>query len=272
MATLVSAVIRAVADGFVKSSGFNSAVLSGIVPDRRHLSQGGYHCSVDDLKAYGNAGDYSNVRADDKGFNPKFGAAIDVTMSKADMIRHYKRVYAVFKDLSDPRRKYFNAVNTWPGVGDAVRLDFVTNKVKRASPDHMWHAHEEMRRRWVSDAKAGRARLSVLKGESKAIWNAREEQGPPAPVTPAKPVTATAVKNAAGSRVLKYVPGQAVLRGDDVAYVQRYIGAAKAGPADGIAGAKFRAAVIWYQKLRGLNADGVVGSATWRAMGVKNSL
>lgn len=277
MSTLVSPVIRTVADGYVHSCGFASAVLSGIVPDARHKTNGGYHCSVEDLRIYGNAGDYSNTRPDDKNFNIKYGAAVDVTMSKSDMIRHYKRVYAVFKDRADPRRKYFNAVNTWPGMGDAVRLDFVTNKVKRASDDHKWHVHDEMRRRYLLDPKAGRAKLSVLRGESKAAWIAREETpvkaGTPAPkppATPAKPTTAG--KHPAGSRVLQYVPGKTVMTGEDVAYVQRYIGAVKAGPADGSAGARFRAAVAWYQKMRGLKADGVVGAVTWRAMGVKNSL
>jgi peptidoglycan hydrolase-like protein with peptidoglycan-binding domain len=273
MATLVSPALRAAADGFVKASGYGSAVLSGLVPDRRHLSQGGYHCSVEDLLAYGNGRDYSNTRADDKGFNPKYGAAYDVTMSRADMIRHYKRVYAIFKDKSDPRHKYINAINTWPGVGDPVRLDFVTGKVTRASKDHSWHAHGELRRRYLLDAKAARAHHSVHRGESKATWVAREEKTgakPPATI-PAPPKTA-AGNHAPGSRVLQYVPGRAVLGGDDVAFVQRFIGTARAGPADGVAGAKFRSAVLWYQALRGLKSDGIVGKATWVAMGVKSNL
>lgn len=275
MATLVSPVLRAIADGYAKTCGYSSAVLSGIVPDSRHLANGGYHCSVEDLRAHGNAGDYSNVRPDDKNFNPKYAAALDVTMSKTDMIRHYKRFYAVFKDATDPRRKYFNATNTWPGAGDAVRLDFVTGKVSRASDDHKWHVHDELKRRYLLDPKAARAKLSVASGESKAAWIAREE-------TPAKPgsgapkpapvKTVPAARHAPGSRVLQYVPGRAVLTGDDVAFVQRYIGASKAGPADGVAGAKFRAAVIWYQKLRGLAADGLVGHNTWASMGVQNKL
>jgi hypothetical protein len=157
MATLVSPALRAVADGFVKSAGYLSAVLSGLVPDSRHLSHGGYHCSVDDLRAHGNGGDYSNTRADDRNFNPHNGSAYDVTLSRADMIRSYKRVYAVWKDRSDPRRKYINCINTWPGTGDAVRIDFAANKIGRASDDHKWHVHGEFRRRWNGDMKAPRA-------------------------------------------------------------------------------------------------------------------
>jgi hypothetical protein len=276
MGTQVSTVLRAVADGFVKNAGYASAVLAGLVPDSRHLANGGYHCSVEDLKAHGNGGDYSNTRPDDKNFNPKYCAAYDVTLSRADMIRSYQRVYAVWKDRSDPRRKYINCINTWPGAGDAVRIDFYANKVGRASDDHKWHVHGEIRRRYLNDAKAGRAVLSVLNGEGKAAWIAREETpakgGVNIPAKPAPAKTAPAVRHAPGSRVLQYVPGRPVLSGEDVAYVQRYIGASKAGPADGVAGAKFRAAVTWYQKMRGLAADGQVGHNTWAAMGVQNKL
>lgn len=272
MSTLVSVALRAVADGVVKNSGYLSAVLSGLIPDARHLANGGYHVSVEDLRAHGKAGDYSNVRVDDKNFNPKNCSAYDITMSKAEMIRNYKRVYAVFKDRSDPRRKYINAINTWPGVGDAVRLDFAANKIGRASDDHRWHVHGELRRRWNGDPKAARAHVSVHAGESKAAWIAREESpGKPAP----KPIVRPAPKpvgHPAGSRVLQYAPGKAVLKGEDVAYVQRFIGPAKAGPADGTFGARSRAAVIWYQKLRGLRADGAVGAKTWGAMGVRSNL
>jgi hypothetical protein len=281
MATLVSPTLRSVADAVVGKSGLPSAVLSGIVPDSRHLDNGGYHCSVEDLKRYGNGGDYSNTRVDDKNFNVKYGAAFDVTMSTADMKKAHKRIYAVWKDRSDPRRKYVNAVNCWDGSGDAVRLDFKKNTVGYASPDHTWHTHNDMPRRYLLDPKAARAWISMYAGEGKATWIAREEKPPTKPTESApvkKPVaTKPATKPAAkvfkpGSRVLQYVPGKAVLSGEDVAYAQRYIGAKKAGPANGRAGARFRAAVRWYQDMRGLKADGVVGGKTWAAMGIKTNL
>jgi len=282
MATLVSPQLRSVADAVVKKVGLSSAVLSGIVPDKRHLDNGGYHCSVEDLRRYGNGADYSNVRADDKNFNSKYGAAFDVTMSTADMKKAHKRIYAVWKDRTDPRRKYINAVNCWDGSGDAVRLDFKKNTAGYATDDHKWHTHNDWPRRYLLDPKAARAWISMYAGEGKATWIAREEKPPAKPATkptesatvkPAKPAVRPAPKvHKPGSRVLQYVPGKAVLSGEDVAYVQRYIGPARAGAANGRAGAQFRAAVIWYQRMRGLKADGVVGSKTWAAMGIKSNL
>lgn len=278
MATLVSPQLRSVADVVVKKCGLASAVLSGIVPDGRHLDSGGYHCSVEDLKRFGNGGDYSNVRVDDKNFNIKYGAAFDVTMSTADMKKVYNRVCRVWKDQSDPRRKYINAINCWDGSGDAVRLDFKANKAKFASADHKWHVHGDMPRRYLLDAKAARAWISVFAGEGKATWLAREES----PLSSAKPVAvvtpvptrpaAKPVAHVPGIRLLSYTPGRMVLRGEDVVFVQRFIGPAKAGPADGVFGARSRAAVRWYQGMRGLRVDGAVGGATWRALGVKSGL
>lgn len=278
MATLVSAPIRSIATAAVDDCGYASAVLSGIVPNQRHLDRGGYHCSVEDLRRFGNGNDYSNSRPDDRDHNERYGAAADVSMNTADMKRNYKRVHAVWADKSDPRRKYVNCINTWDGSGDAVRLDFVTGTAKYASPDHKWHIHLEVRRRYLLDDKAARAVISILKGEGKTTWIAREEPAPVAtkPVV-TKPSTSTAAKPAPrvrkpGSRQLYYRPGRPVLRGEDVAFVQRFIGRSKAGPDDGIFGARTRSAVRWYQAMRGLRADGIVGAATFRAMGVKNNL
>jgi peptidoglycan hydrolase-like protein with peptidoglycan-binding domain len=273
MATLVSAPLRQVADAIVHKSGLKSAVLSGMVPDRAHLENGGYHCSVEDLRKHGNGRDYSNVQPDDRDFNIKYGAAIDVSMNKADMIKVYQRVYRVWKDKTDPRRKYINCVNVWDGSGHPVRLNFVTNKASKANWSHSWHVHDEFRRRYLLDPKAARAHISMFAGESKATWISREEKPGTKPVaSPVKPVIKPVVKHAPGSRVLAYVPGKPVLSVDDVSYVQRFLGPERAGKADGVFGARTRAAVAWYQRMRGLKADGVVGAATFRSMGVKNSL
>lgn len=172
MATLVSDPVRFIASQWEDNCGYSSAVLSGIAPDAAHLERGGYHCSIEDLYRFGNGDDYSNTRPDDKGLNPKYGAAIDMSMSTSDMIKCHNRVRAVWADRTDPRRQYLNAINTWDGSGDAVRLDFYANTERFASPDHKWHNHEETRRRYLLDWTAARAIVSALKGETKQQYMA----------------------------------------------------------------------------------------------------
>lgn len=175
MATLISDELRWTARQIITSCGYSSATLSGLAPDKRHLDRGGFHCSVLDLRAYGNSNDYSNTRANDRDFNVEHGAAFDVSMSPKDMIVAFRRVHTVWADRSDPRRKFINAVNGWDGSGDAVRLDFDTGTSKRASADHKWHNHGEIHRRFVRDQQAARAVVSMYKGESKTAWLARED-------------------------------------------------------------------------------------------------
>lgn len=61
-----------------------------------------------------------------------------------------------------------------------------------------------------------------------------------------------------GDRTLKV--GRA---GDDVKHVQAFIGD-KAGKADGYFGPQTRKGVRWYQDMRGIKVDGIVGNTTWR--------
>lgn len=81
-----------------------------------------------------------------------------------------------------------------------------------------------------------------------------------------KPAPTKAIIPRPGTRVLTVT--SPAMHGDDVLFVQRWIGAAHAGQADGIYGAKTRAGVLWYQKMRGITATGKVDKPTWRQMGV----
>ena len=166
----VSEALEYVADHWENRCGYKSAVLSGIYPDEAHQRTGGYHPTVKQLRAFGLDKDYSNVRPDDRNFNVDYCAAIDMSMSTADMKRCYKRVRRVWDDRSDTRRRYLNAINSWKGSGDATRMDFFANTVSWASADHKWHNHLEFRRRWVLSMTAAKAIVSVLKGESHAAW------------------------------------------------------------------------------------------------------
>jgi hypothetical protein len=69
-------------------------------------------------------------------------------------------------------------------------------------------------------------------------------------------------KYALGSRVLKLT--EPPMRGTDVAFVQRWVGAAD----DATYGPKTKARVERFQGIAELEVDGVVGPATWRAMRV----
>lgn len=84
----------------------------------------------------------------------------------------------------------------------------------------------------------------------------------PAP-TPTPPVPGT---HKPGSRMCLLT--NPFMAGEDVGFIQRFIGPARCGVADGVFGPHTRSGVIWYQGMRGISADGVVGPVTWRNMGV----
>ena len=166
MTTNVTGNMRGLASDLENIPDLPSAVNSGIKGDEAHAREGGYHISIEDQPA----DNYSVVRPDDKappGSWPRDQAsAIDTSMSTPDMVRAWDRVYAVWADHSDPRRKYFNAFNGWNGKGDAERLDFYANTRKVASADHKWHCHDENGRKYVNDPEMRRAKRSVYAGET----------------------------------------------------------------------------------------------------------
>jgi peptidoglycan hydrolase-like protein with peptidoglycan-binding domain len=59
------------------------------------------------------------------------------------------------------------------------------------------------------------------------------------------------------------------MRGDDVSFVQRFIGSKRAGQPDGIYGPNTESGVRWYQHLRGIPANGICDAPTFRHMGMK---
>jgi hypothetical protein len=161
MATLSTSALNWLADEWEKLYG--SATLSGIVGDLAHKKRGGYHISRQDQPS----GNYSVTRADDKVGPSDRASAIDMTMNTSDIKKCHIRLRNAWKNrANDPRMKYINAWNGWDGQGDAGRYDVVTGNVGTATPDHKWHIHLEIRRRYVNDMNAMRAILSILAGET----------------------------------------------------------------------------------------------------------
>ncbi|MEU8263239.1 peptidoglycan-binding protein [Micromonospora sp. NPDC048999] len=68
-------------------------------------------------------------------------------------------------------------------------------------------------------------------------------------------------------------PGSRTVRhgstGDDVAFVKRFIGTRRCGPPGTDFDEVTEAGVRWYQRMRGLTGDGIVGRLTWAQMGVR---
>lgn len=69
-----------------------------------------------------------------------------------------------------------------------------------------------------------------------------------------------------GKRELRWVRPMN-LTGPDVTFVQKFIGI-RCGAPDGVFGRQSDAGVRWYQGMRGIGVDGIVGPETWSNMGV----
>lgn len=110
------------------------------------------------------------------------------------------------------------------------------------------------------------ARYADVAGDAHP-WGVAAAFGPTA--TPAVPAPAPRAQSAhpAGSRQLIYRSPS--LAGADVKFVQEWIGEAHCGAPDGRYGLATATGVRWYQRMRGLTSDGVVGPKTWRNMGVR---
>ena len=202
-------------------------------------------------------------------------SALDLTFPDAqrgdykNIDKYTSRLVASSRDPNDPRLDMI--LFEFYGQADSDREVEGYNEYREESvtsdSSHLWHIHLSFIRSKVGDWWGMWALYTVLAGWTVAQWKASlpaDAPKPPAPKPPAKPSG-----HKPGSRELRYVKGKPMMEGEDVEYVQRWIGPKRMGPPDGIAGPKFDAGVRWYQDMRGIKVDGIVGPVTWRNMGVK---
>lgn len=258
--TLAYPLVRQLADGW--EAIYPSATCSGVIGDQAHANRGGYHIG----RKFQSTRNYSVIRTDDRLGPSDAAAAIDMSMSRKDMILCTKRLMAVWSNRSDPRRKYLNAFNGWLGSGSALRCDMVSGKRGAATKDHTWHVHLELRRRWVLTKAMVKAVLSALRGETVAEY--LKSIGVTATV--AKPGAKTAT--AAGPKPPAY-PGRVLRRNDAQAkpdpalktWQERMIarGWTSIGKPDGLFGPKVESVVRRFQATCRIDVDGQIGPVTW---------
>lgn len=247
-----------------------------------YAPKAGYHNYFSALSSR----DYSVQLGMDKAGSKSKASAIDLTMSTARMITYSKRLDAAMR-ARDKRlfiggqpilREYIGTKNGTVVScyvligGQALGVGADSGPDSGRDKSHLWHIHLSFIRKFCESWDAMERVLSILKGEAYSAWAKRHNvvvTPKPKPTAPAKPAPAKpkptglpSYRN--GSRELK-----AGMTGTDVKYVQTWIGAKRMGAADGKAGPRFTAGVRWYQNMRGLGADGIVGRRTWSAMGVK---
>jgi hypothetical protein len=243
-----------------------SSTLGGI-----YASKSGYHGTRDENKKRW-PGNYSIREAEDQGGPGDKAAALDWTFPNAQrgdystIAKYTKRLLASGKDRNDPRldglREFYGQADSDRHVEgwDCRHLVDVTSDAT-----HLWHLHFSFDRGKVASVEGRQVMerlLSVLSGEALAGWRQRTGAAPK-PVPPA----AQGSVHRPGSRVLKLTSPQ--MTGDDVRFVQRWIGPERVGSADGIYGPGTAAGVRWYQQMRGIRSDGEVGPQTWAQFGIR---
>ncbi len=118
--------------------------------------------------------------------------------------------------------------------------------------------------RWGGDyhTRADEMHFEMIVPRGIALAAVGMVQAPAAGAAPA--IAVSSGNNHPGSRDLQLVTPH--LTGDDVAYVQRWIGERRCGKADGNFGSHTKDGVFWYQKMRGITPSGVCDRETWRNM------
>lgn len=204
-----------------------------------------------------------------------YSSAFDWTFKSAQrgdysiIAKYTQRLFAAALDQTDPR---LDALYEFYGQADSDRVVEGYNEWEErdvtSDSSHLWHLHFSFLRKFCGDFWQMWAIYTVLAGWTKARWLESIGQAPPV-TNPPPPhqIPGGLPVYALGRRVLRDLNPD--MTGTDVLYVQKFIGPERCGPADGGYGPLTTAGVRWYQRMRGIIADGIVGGQTWRNMGVK---
>ncbi len=232
-----------------------------------YANKSGYHNTRNANRASW-PGNYSVREAEDQSGPADKAAAIDWTFPSAQR-GDYRRIALYSGRLlaagksHDPRmagwREFYGQSDSDAHVEG---WDFRHGVAVTSDSSHLWHIHLSEDRDQLASHENKDRLLSVLRGEPLEAWQARTGGLVVVPVVLPVPESAKG-GHRPGSRTIRRGD-----KGEDVAFVQRWIGPARAGAADGDFGPHTEAGVRWYPPMRRITADGIVGPHTWHQMGV----
>jgi peptidoglycan hydrolase-like protein with peptidoglycan-binding domain len=229
--------------------------LGGIAPSS--ATAFGYHNTRDRHRAgktERGRRDYSvQLAADLAGDTGRFYCGLDLSGKDPTRIITKRLKEATAK--RDPRirylREFYGSLDNKVVVGRIHNSPDGSWMPATADDSHLWHVHLSLFRRYAAQDSVIAGLAAVILGTGSA---------PKAVSTQIREVPL-------GTRVLRR--RASLMKGSDVRYVQRFIGEAKCGPADGFFGPNTESGVRWYQDMRGITVNGTVDKDTWTNLGVR---
>jgi hypothetical protein len=270
----------------VVKPGFSSMQKGGVVGDLRHVAGGGYHISRNDLRAHGQGGDYSIQAPADKRGDGNFATAINITLSKPQMVEMSKRLKAAF-DRDDPRidclREFIGTVDNrnvcgWNRYRTGRRTGWYASGYSETS--HLSHVHLSFFRAYSNDWNRMLGVAEVVRGlpAGKLGWRGSSPIPPKPPTpTPTRPtVSLSALVRAAKADPGRPQGGTTPGSADDVKVVERALKAegllASQFAGDGSYGTSTKVAYTAWQRrcgYSGKDADGIPGKVSLTKLGNK---
>ena len=189
----------------------SSLKIGGVVGDTRHVAGGGYHISREDLRSHGQGRDYSIQAPADLRGPADCAAAIDLTLSREQMVLVSKRLKAAmttptpglsggYDPRIEPLREFIGTVDNRNVCGyNRYRTGRGTGWYASGYSEvsHLWHVHLSLFRAYCNDVNAVRGVAEVVAGLKPGVLGWHDPDQPakapapapvkvpaPAPVTP----------------------------------------------------------------------------------------